>query len=311
MSPTSPPTTGAQAAPDHSPAGAPGRFGRAVRAPLGRTVCGLVGVSAVAALTATGPGPVPVLGAVAAVAVYAAVMRRLARRATPEIARDGAVREALLGGGIGLAFILVTLALITLFGGYTYSWAGHGFLPVLWSAVAMQLNASVTEELMFRGLALQALEQRWGSTAAIAVTALFFGAAHLGGPGATLWGALALAVQAGVLLGAAFLWRRSLWFVIALHFTWNTVQHLAGVPLSGHTPDGLFTVTTHGSTLLTGGAFGLEASVVPVVLSALLSVPMLVLARRRGGLRPRPKPATATGSGPGSETTGRPVDPQR
>ncbi|MER5887168.1 CPBP family intramembrane glutamic endopeptidase [Streptomyces sp. NPDC001941] len=268
-------------------AGPRGRLRRLARTPLGWAVCGMLGIGLVAALTATGPGPVPALGAVGAVAVYAWVMRRLAQRSTPEIARAGALREAALGGGLGLAFILVVLALITLFGGYSFTWAGHGFVGVVWSAVMMQLNAAVAEELMFRGLALQALEQRWGSAVAITVTAVFFGAAHLGGAGASLWGAVAIAVEAGVLLGVAFLWRRSIWFVAGLHFTWNTVQQLAGVPLSGHTPDGLFTVETAGSSVLTGGRFGLEASVVPVLLSLLIIVPMLVRARRQGTIWPR------------------------
>ncbi|MFJ7985729.1 lysostaphin resistance A-like protein [Streptomyces sp. NPDC096351] len=263
------------------------RLQRIARSPLGWVGCGLVGLSLIAALTATGPGPVPALGALAAVALYAGVMRRLALRTTPEIARAGAWREALLGGGLGLAFILVVLGLITLFGGYSFTWAGHGFAGVLWAAVMMQLNAAVIEELMFRGLALQALERRWGSAVAITVTAVFFGLAHLGGTGAGLWSAVALAVQAGVLLGAAFLWRRSIWFVVGVHFTWNLVQQLAGVPLSGHTPDGLYTVDTHGSSLLTGGIFGLEASVVPVLLSVLIIVPMLLRARRQGTMWPR------------------------
>lgn len=273
--------------PDAWPVGRGGRFGRVVRSPLGWTVTGLLGVGLVAGLTATGPGPVPVLGAVAAVAVYALVMRRIAGRATPEIARAGALREALLGGGIGLGFILTSLLLISLFGGYSFSWAGKSLLPVVWSAVMVQIGAAVTEELMFRGLFLQALQERWGSRIAIAVTAVFFGAAHLGGAGASWWSALAIALQAGVLLAAAYMWRRSIWFVAGLHFAWNTVQQLAGVPLSGHTPDGLFTVEAHGSALLTGGMFGLEASAVPVLLSVLITVPMFALARRSGGLLPR------------------------
>jgi hypothetical protein len=52
-----------------------------------------------------------VLGAIAAVAVYCCVMRRVARRSTPEIARSGAGREVLLGGGIGLGFVLVSALL--------------------------------------------------------------------------------------------------------------------------------------------------------------------------------------------------------
>ncbi|MFE3495857.1 CPBP family intramembrane glutamic endopeptidase [Streptomyces sp. NPDC059175] len=264
-----------------------GRTTRITGSPPVWMLTGIVGVGAVSGLTATGPGPVPVLGAVAAVAVYRVVMRRVAHRPVPEIARHGAGREALLGGGIGLGFILASTLLITLFGGYTFSWAGHGFLSVVGSAVAVQTGAAVAEELMFRGLALQALEQLWGSRAAIAVTGLFFGAAHLLNPGASPWSALAIALEAGVLLGAAFVWRRSIWFVAGLHLVWNTTEHLLGIPVSGYTPEGLFTVDVHGPAVLSGGAFGLETSIVPVVIGVLLTVPMLVLARRGGGLLPR------------------------
>ncbi|MDN3245892.1 membrane protease YdiL (CAAX protease family) [Streptomyces sp. DSM 42143] len=264
-----------------------GRFGRIVRTPLGWMLAGMVGVGLVSGLTATGPGPVPVLGAVAAVAVYCCVMRRVARRSTPEIARSGAGREVLLGGGIGLGFVLASALVVTAFGGYSFSWAGDGFVSVVWPAAAVQIGAAVTEELMFRGLALQALEKLWGSGAAIVITSLFFGVAHLGAPGANAWSGVAIALEAGVLLGAAFLWRRNIWFVVGLHFAWNTTQELLGIPVSGHTPEGLFTVDVHGSTLLHGGDFGLETSIVPVLVGVALAVSMLVLAHRNGGIKTR------------------------
>ncbi|MER7791573.1 CPBP family intramembrane glutamic endopeptidase [Streptomyces sp. NPDC097640] len=264
-----------------------GRFGRIARSPLGWMLTGMVGVGLVSALTATGPGPVPVLGAAAAVAVYWWVMRRVARRSTPEIARLGAGRDALLGGGIGLGFILVSALLITAFGGYSFSWAGNGFMSVVWTTVVVQIGAAVTEELMFRGLALQALEQLWGSRAALVITSLFFGVAHLGAPGASPWSGLAIALEAGVLLGAAFLWRRNIWFVAGLHFAWNTTEQLLGIPVSGHTPEGLFTADIHGSALLSGGSFGLETSIVSVLIGVALAVPMLVLTHRNGGIKTR------------------------
>ncbi|WP_258039900.1 type II CAAX prenyl endopeptidase Rce1 family protein [Streptomyces sp. SM1] len=149
--------------PDGDRDGHGGRWGRITRSPLGWMLTGMVGVGLVSAVTATGPGPVPVLGAAAAVAVYWLVMHRVARRSTTEIARLGAGREVLLGGGIGLGFILVSALLITAFGGYSFSWAGDGFMSVVWTAVAVQIGAAVTEELLFRGLALQALEKLWGS----------------------------------------------------------------------------------------------------------------------------------------------------
>ncbi|MER7760406.1 CPBP family intramembrane glutamic endopeptidase [Streptomyces sp. NPDC097619] len=277
--------SGADEAVGASPAGP---FGRAIRSPIGLLLTGALGVGLVSGLTATGPGPVPLLGAAAAVAVYAWVMRHVARRPVPEISRRGAGREALLGGGIGLGFILVPVLLLTLFGGYSFSWAGRGFLPVLWTTVMVQIGGAVTEELLFRGLALQTLERLWGSRAALVLTSLFFGVAHLGAEHASVWSALAIAVEAGVLLGAAFLWRRNIWFVAGLHFTWNAAEQLLGIPVSGHTPEGWFTVDIHGPALLTGGGFGLEASIVPVLLGAAIAVPMLRGAHREGGIRPRP-----------------------
>ncbi|MFD0683130.1 CPBP family intramembrane glutamic endopeptidase [Actinomadura fibrosa] len=273
----------------------PGRIRRIVRHPLGWMLVGILAMIVIAGLTATEPDSipgavVPLIGAVAAVAVYRLIMR-YAGRDTPEIARSGAGREALLGAGIGLGFVLVSVALIALFGGYSFGRAdGGGVVTVLVTTAAVQMGAAVTEELMLRGLALQALERLLGSRAALAATAALFGLLHLGNPDATLWSSVAIAVEAGVLLGAAFLWRRSIWFVVGLHFAWNTTEELLGIPVSGHASDGLLAVDVSGPSLLSGGAFGLEASIVPVLVSVLIAARMLVLARRDGGLRRRPAP---------------------
>ncbi|MGV9376468.1 CPBP family intramembrane glutamic endopeptidase [Nonomuraea sp. NPDC003707] len=259
-----------------------GRIRRIARFPLTWMLIGLLGLIVVSALTGGGAPVLAVVGAVAAVVVYRAVMRFVAGRPTPEIARDGAGREALSGAGIGLGFVLGSVLLIAAAGGYSFSWSSGNVLPIVFTAV----GAAVTEELMFRGLALQALEALWGSRVALAITALLFGGMHLANPGASLWSSLAIAVEAGVLLGAAYLWRRSIWFVVGLHFAWNATEGLLGIPVSGHVSPGLLTAEVSGPAVLTGGEFGLEASIVPVLVSLLLAVPMLVLARRRGGLLP-------------------------
>ncbi|MBB5775103.1 CPBP family intramembrane glutamic endopeptidase [Nonomuraea jabiensis] len=271
-----------------TPAAIPGdgRMRRIARFPLTWMLVGLLGLSVVSALTGGGAPVLAVVGAVAAVVVYRAVMRFVAGRPTPEIARAGAGREALSGAGIGLGFVLGSALLIAAAGGYSFSWSSGNLLPVVLAAAATAVGAAVTEELMFRGLALQALEALWGSRVALAVTALLFGGMHLGNPGATVWSSLAIAIEAGVLLGAAYLWRRSIWFVAGLHFAWNATENLLGIPVSGHVSPGLLTAEVSGPAVLTGGEFGLEASIVPVLLSLLLAVPMLVRAHRRGGLLP-------------------------
>jgi membrane protease YdiL (CAAX protease family) len=239
-------------------------------------VAGLVGVGAVSALAALGP-VFAVIAAVAAVVVYWAVTKYVARRPAPEIARAGAVREWWLGSAFGVGFVLFSTLLIALFGGYSFSGSGSFFGP-LFGAAAVSLGAAVTEELLFRGLLLQALEKWLGSGAALAITSAFFGLAHLFNPSGTVWSSLAIAVEAGLLLGAAFLWRRNIWFAAGLHWAWNTVVALLGIPVSGHAADGWFVVSSSGPELLTGGGFGLEASIMPVLAGLALSIFML---RRR------------------------------
>lgn len=265
-----------------------GPVARFVQHPLVWMIAGTIGVGLVGRLTASAEPflLLPVLGAALAVVVYRVVMRFLARRRTPEIAARRAVPEALLGAALGLGFMAVSAAVVTALGGYTFRVADVDLLAVVAPILAVTVGAAVVEELVFRGLALQALERLLGSWVALAVTAGFFGLTHLFNPGATPWSALAIAIEAGGLLGAAFLWRRNLWFVIGLHLAWNAAVALLGIPVSGHAAPGLLVADVSGPSVLTGGAFGIEGSLVTVTLGALIAVPLLVLARRRGRLVP-------------------------
>ncbi|MBD9698534.1 CPBP family intramembrane metalloprotease [Flavimobilis sp. GY10621] len=249
---------------------------------------GVVGVGAVASLTAQREPltVVPVLGAVLAIVVYVLVMRRMARRATPELAAGRTVPEALGGAALGLGLVAAAAGIVTALGGYTFAVADVDVLAVVVPVLTVTLGVAVTEELIFRGLGLQALERLRGSGLALGVTAVLFGAVHLLNPGATLWSGLAITVEAGVLLGAAFLWRRNLWFVMGLHLAWNSAVALLGVPVSGHESTGLLVAEASGPAFLTGGAFGIEGSAVTVVLGLALAVPMLVAAHRGGTLVP-------------------------
>lgn len=212
-----------------------------------------------------------------AILVYKLTLTYLARRSTPEISGQRAGIETILGVLTGTIFIMGSALLIMALGGYSFQWASSADTSsVLISSITPALTAAIVEELIFRGLMFQAMDKLGGKTLALAVTSLFFGVAHLGNTGATIWSAFAIALEAGVLLGAAFLWRRNLWFTMGLHFAWNAIEGLLGIPVSGHAAAGLFTVKVNGAALLTGGNFGLEGSIVPVVISLLISIPMLI-----------------------------------
>ncbi|MGQ8872262.1 lysostaphin resistance A-like protein [Paenibacillus sp. TSA_86.1] len=221
-------------------------------------------------------------GGFVSIAIYWLVIKFMAGRKVQELQLRGAGIEWALGAGIGLIFIGVSVGIITMFGGYNFTWSATNAVGSIW---ALAIGAAIVEELIFRGLFLQAVEKRLGSWFALAITSLFFGLAHLPNPEATLWSSIAIVIEAGILLGAGFLWRRNLWFVIGLHFAWNALEGMLGIPVSGIATQGFFDVQLSGPPWLTGGSFGLEASIIPVILSLLIAIPMLINAHHKGNIK--------------------------
>jgi membrane protease YdiL (CAAX protease family) len=214
----------------------------------------------------------------------ALIMRRWARREPVELTGPGATRDLGAGLLIGFLFMAVAFPAVMLLGGYrVHGFADFGVHQAV-DVVSMVLVSAFLEELMFRGILLQAIEKWLGWVPALAITSLLFGAVHLlndlTASTVSLWSALDIAIEAGFFLGAAFLWKRSLWLVIGIHAGWNATESLLGIPVSGTRPDGLLQVSAHGSGLLNGGAFGIEGSLVTLVLGAALGVLFLVLRMR-------------------------------
>lgn len=158
----------------------------------------------------------------AALAGYLLVVRRTEHRPVTELAGKNAGRGLGAGFLIGVSMIAATVAVIALLGGYHVH--GFGSLTAPLAVVGIMVAATVTEELIVRGLLLRAIEQRVGTWAALLITAPLFGAMHLFNTEATLWGAVAITLEAGGLLAAAYLATRSLWFPIGLHAGWNIAQ---------------------------------------------------------------------------------------
>lgn len=219
---------------------------------------------------------------------YAACRRWIERAPVDDLAPRAAVRELPLGLLAGFALFTAMTAIVALLGGFTVlGWRGQG---ALWAMLAMAIVSGAFEEILFRGVLLRHLEALLGSWAALAITSALFGAAHLANPGASWFAAFAIAVEAGILLGAAWLLTRRLWLAIGIHAGWNFTQGwVFSVPVSGgDAPLGLLITRRTGPDWLTGGDFGLEASVVAMLVATLAGVIMLARVVRRGGIAPPP-----------------------
>ena len=219
---------------------------------------------------------------------YTRLSRYVERREdVPELARAGAKPGLLRGAAIGAGAFVATMLLIGMFGGWDHV-SGGSFWGLLASTGSMA-SAAVNEELLFRGVVFRFTQERVGTWPALAVSAILFGGSHLLNANATLWGALAIAVEAGIMLGAAYVCTRSLWLPIGIHFVWNLLESgVFGTTVSGAsgTAHGLLNTALSGPALLTGGGFGPEASLLAVLTCAIPAVFLIRTAARRGLLVP-------------------------
>ncbi|NLM37390.1 MAG: CPBP family intramembrane metalloprotease [Firmicutes bacterium] len=179
--------------------------------------------------------------------------------------------------GLALGFSLFTLLFLVFF---ALGWVRFAAPPVmvsrelLWIAPTF-LVAALFEELFFRGLQLPVFTVHWGLSPAIAFSSFLFSLAHLNNPYLDFGGLFAILI-AGVLLALAYLETGTLYYPVALHFSWNFWQNLFGFRVSGFAFPTLFQLEMTGPPLWTGGAFGPEAGLAGLILLGLATVATLL-----------------------------------
>jgi len=215
-------------------------------------------------------------------AVYKLVIVRLGERPRDDLPIAAAPRGLALGVLTGFLLFCALVGIAALFD--VYNIVGPGDTrELVKDLIGMTILAAFMEELLFRGILFRWIEAFAGSWAALVVTSALFGLAHIFNANATWMSSLAIMVEAGALLGGAYMLSRNLWVPMGLHAAWNFTQgFLFDVPVSGNDMHGLVQAKLSGPVLLSGGPFGLEASMIGVVLSIPLGAFLILLAVRRG-----------------------------
>ena len=156
-------------------------------------------------------------------------------------------------------------------------------------AISASVQSGVVEEVTFRLVLLRLIWRAAGVWPALAVSALFFGGAHLANPGSSWFAALCIAFEAGILLAAFYVLTGRLWISIGLHAGWNFTQGwLLGSPVSG-TRDFVggplkMTPTPGVPDWMSGGAFGPEASIGALLICTVVGSWVLWVASQKGRL---------------------------
>ena len=199
----------------------------------------------------------------------------------------GAAPQTAYGFLLGAFLLTAVTGVLALAGSYELlGWAavpeGTTRAALFARMVLIFLGVGIFEEVAVRGIIFRQLEQALGTWLALLLSALFFGFIHRGNPGATWLSSVAIALEAGALLAAAYVATRSLWVPIGLHWSWNLFEGpVWGSPVSGNDLAVLAHARFPGPVLLTGGEFGPEAGLPAMVLGGALGAWFIVLAIRR------------------------------
>lgn len=221
-----------------------------------------------------------------AIIAYLLLVKLVERRVMTELAPRRLIPDSAKGLVAGLLLFSAVVAVLYLAGSYHVTGTNPDakWLPAL---LVAGLGAGIGEEIIMRGVMFRIIEEGLGTWIALVISALLFGAVHIGNPGATLWSSAAIAIEAGLLFGMLYHVTRSLPICMGLHAAWNFTQGtIFGIPVSGTDPDGWLVSTRTGPDWLSGGVFGAEASVVALGLCSLGTLGLLVIALRRRSIVP-------------------------
>lgn len=131
-------------------------------------------------------------------------------------------------------------------------------------SIILYVIVAVMEEVLLRGYILRNLMISFNKYVALIISSIIFAVMHGFNPNIDLF-SMTNIFLAGILLGISYIHTKNLWFPIALHLSWNLFQTIFGFNVSGQDFYSLIEFSINENTILNGGAFGFEGSILSVI----------------------------------------------
>jgi membrane protease YdiL (CAAX protease family) len=215
------------------------------------------------------------------ICAYIYFFGKLEKRSINEFSISDISKSIVTGILIGATLQGLTMWVIVLTGGFEI--VSVNAVSNMITPFAIAFSIAIFEEILIRGIIFRIMEEKLGSYISLLISAIIFGALHLANPNSTVVSALCVGMEAGILLGVAYIYTRNLWFPIAIHFAWNFVQSgIFGAITSGNEKNSsLLTTKISGISIITGGEFGPEGTMQAIAFCFLASFILLQLCKNR------------------------------
>jgi len=180
-------------------------------------------------------------------------------------------RELIMGFLLGL--VLITMGFLILLGIHEINFVGTNYdVSSLFLSLILFIAVGINEELIFRGYILSNFMLSMNRWVALLVSSAVFSLMHMGNANFDLFSFMCI-LLAGILLGLPYIYTKSLWLPMAFHFSWNFFQGtIFGFNVSGTKEYNLIQQSRTSDTLLNGGKFGFEGSILAVIFLSLTIV---------------------------------------
>ncbi|WP_160647317.1 CPBP family intramembrane glutamic endopeptidase [Chengkuizengella marina] len=175
-------------------------------------------------------------------------------------------KQVLFGSIIGMILMSISFLIIWILGGVTVDSinANSGLWIQLALSFLIFILTAVNEELFCRGYLQGLFKYHYGVWPAILSSSFIFAGLHLFNA-SVLDSPLPLIniFLVGVLLALSREVSGGLWMPIGIHLTWNYFQgNIFGFEVSGNEVNSWIQISSQGSSLINGGLFGAEGSIV-------------------------------------------------
>ena len=178
----------------------------------------------------------------------------------------GAIKSYFKGTLIGVVMVGTSVMIIAMGGGMSFEWRGidrSQYLSFVLIVIAWIVQSS-SEEMLIRGYLLPRIGVRRGCAVGIIISSICLSLLHSFNPGISWMAFLNISLMS-VFLGLYVLRTGNLWGACGWHTAWNLVQgNILGLNVSGNQMAMAGEVwrgkMMSKNTLLTGGEFGIEAS---------------------------------------------------
>ena len=194
----------------------------------------------------------------------------------------------LAGVAIGTVLVVVSAVAIVLTGAIRFYGVFDNIdTPMVAVMLVCFVLQGAMEEILCRGVVHQLLIRKTSVPVTVGVSAVLFTVPHLpgmsGGSPLIVAAAIVNLILISVIFSLLTIRFRSIWAACGLHSIWNYILYsVLGLNLSGNdeTVASVFDMKSVGASLLNGGEYGIEASIVTTIVLSVAIIMLFIITRK-------------------------------